>query len=815
MKLFFSLAALGLWVGTAFAQSVNPGSISGSLVDSATRQPVPFATVAVRNATTLIAGTTTDSAGTFRLPSLALGPYTLTLSSVRYVSRNQSVNLTTDQPAAVVGAVPLRSESRTLGEVTVAAQKALIEEKGDKLVYNAEKDVSNVGGSAADVLRKIPSLSLDLDGNIQMRGNSNIRILINGKPSAMMARNLADALRQMPADNIKSVEVITSPGAKYDAEGAAGVINIITKKALQGFNGSVMGSLGNLNRSANTKLSVKTKKIGLSFSANGYQFRQIREAQTLRTTLFEGRPLNYLSQRSTSDNTGTGGYGEFSLDYDPDSTSRINFSANAWGGSYPNNSAVINRLTDPAGNTLQYFRNDIQLRNPYGNSQFDLGYTKTFRKPAGVTSEREFTLLTQFSRMPDNYFYTTNRYTLGEVDQLSFQQRSTNYSRNKEYTLQADYTHPFLVRTGQDTTQLKLEMGLKAIGRDIGSEYRVEQSLDGQPPLVTDPAQSNDFDYRQQIYSGYTALRIEARRKWNMNLGARFERTVIDGNFMTTGTTLANQYTNLIPSVTVSKGIKSHTLKISYTQRIQRPQLWFLNPWVNASDPRNLQTGNPYLNPELNHAVELGHSVTTKAGLSVNTALYWRMTNNAIEYVRTVDEAGVSLSRPQNIARRIAYGLNMNLSGQATKTWTLNGGMDLRYVDLNSPALNQRNNGLVGNLNISSTYKLPHNYTFQSNANVNSGWINLQGSGTPFYWYGLALKREMLDKKASLTLGVNNPFNRGVSQTFRQAAPTFESDTRSFFVSRSVRLAFEWRFGQMSAGGKESRKIRNDDAGNR
>ncbi|MBC3784671.1 TonB-dependent receptor domain-containing protein [Spirosoma utsteinense] len=815
MKLFFSLAALGLWVGTAFAQSVNPGSISGSLVDSATRQPVPFATVAVRNATTLIAGTTTDSAGTFRLPSLALGPYTLTLSSVGYVSRNQSVNLTTDQPAAVVGAVPLRSESRTLGEVTVAAQKALIEEKGDKLVYNAEKDVSNVGGSAADVLRKIPSLSLDLDGNIQMRGNSNIRILINGKPSAMMARNLADALRQMPADNIKSVEVITSPGAKYDAEGAAGVINIITKKALQGFNGSVMGSLGNLNRSANTKLSVKTKKIGLSFSANGYQFRQIREAQTLRTTLFEGRPLNYLSQRSTSDNTGTGGYGEFSLDYDPDSTSRINFSANAWGGSYPNNSAVINRLTDPAGNTLQYFRNDIQLRNPYGNSQFDLGYTKTFRKPAGVTSEREFTLLTQFSRMPDNYFYTTNRYTLGEVDQLSFQQRSTNYSRNKEYTLQADYTHPFLVRTGQDTTQLKLEMGLKAIGRDIGSEYRVEQSLDGQPPLVTDPAQSNDFDYRQQIYSGYTALRIEARRKWNMNLGARFERTVIDGNFMTTGTTLANQYTNLIPSVTVSKGIKSHTLKISYTQRIQRPQLWFLNPWVNASDPRNLQTGNPYLNPELNHAVELGHSVTTKAGLSVNTALYWRMTNNAIEYVRTVDEAGVSLSRPQNIARRIAYGLNMNLSGQATKTWTLNGGMDLRYVDLNSPALNQRNNGLVGNLNISSTYKLPHNYTFQSNANVNSGWINLQGSGTPFYWYGLALKREMLDKKASLTLGVNNPFNRGVSQTFRQAAPTFESDTRSFFVSRSVRLAFEWRFGQMSAGGKESRKIRNDDAGNR
>ncbi|WP_080240423.1 TonB-dependent receptor domain-containing protein [Spirosoma rigui] len=815
MKFMLSVAALALWVGEALAQSANPGVISGSLIDSATRQPVPFATVAVRNADALLAGTTTDSAGAFRLPSLALGNYTLTLSSVGYRSRNQSVTLSADQPAAVVGAIPLRSESRTLGEVTVAAQKALIEEKGDKLVYNAEKDVSNVGGSAADVLRKVPSLSLDLDGNVQMRGNSNIRILINGKPSAMMARNLADALRQMPADNIKSVEVITSPGAKYDAEGAAGVINIITKKALQGFNGSVMASLGNLNRSTNTKLSAKTRKLGVSLSANGYQFRQVREAQTTRTTLLDGQPLNYLAQRSASDNTGTGGYGEFSLDYDPDSTSRINFSANAWGGSYPNNSTVINRLTDPAGNPLQYFRNDIQLSNPYGNSQFDLGYTKTFRKPVGVTSEREFTLLTQFSRMPDNYFYTTNRYTLDEVEQLSFRQHSTNYSRNKEYTLQADYTHPFLIRTGRDTTQFKLEMGLKAIRRDIGSEYRVEQSLDGQSPLLPDPGQSNDFDYNQQIVAGYTAIRVEARRKWNLNLGARYERTTIDGNFLTTQTTLANQYANLIPSVTLSKGIGLHTLKASYTQRIQRPQLWYLNPWLNASDPRNLQTGNPYLNPELNHAIELGHSVTTKGGLSVNTAFYWRMTNNAIEYVRTVDEAGVSLSRPQNIARRVAYGMNMNLSGQATKTWTLNGGIDLRYVDLSSPMLNQGNSGLVGNFNISSTYKMPHNYTFQTNANMNSGWISLQGKSTPFYWYGFALKREMLDKKASLTLGVNNPFNRGVSQHFRQSAPSFESDTRSFFVSRSVRLAFEWRFGQMSAGGRESRKIRNDDAGNR
>ncbi|WP_077923183.1 TonB-dependent receptor domain-containing protein [Spirosoma sp. 209] len=815
MKRLCTVAALALWVGNALAQSSPTASVTGSLIDSTTALPVPFATVAVRDAATLIAGVTTDSAGVFALPNLPLGSYTLTLSSVGYQARSQSLVLRADQPSVRLSGLRLRSESRTLGEVTVAAQKALIEEKGDRLVYNAEKDISNAGGSAADVLRKVPSLSLDLDGNIQMRGNSNIRVLINGKPSAMMARNLADALKQMPADNIKSVEVITSPGAKYDAEGAAGIINIITKKALQGFNGSIMASLGNLNRSTNTKLALKTKKIGFSLSANGYQFRNIREVQTTRATLLAGQPLNYLFQRSTADNTGTGGYGELSLDYDPDSTSRINFSANAWGGYYPNNSTQINRLTDPSGAILQNFRNDIRFSNPYGNSQFDLGYTKTFQKRAGVATPAEFTLLTQYSRMPDNYFYDTDRYTLGENEQLSFRQHSTNYSRNKEYTFQADYTYPFLIRTGSDTTQLKLETGLKAIRRDIGSEYRVEESLDGQLPLVPDPRQSNDFDYNQRIVSGYTALRVETKQKWTLNLGARLERTFIDGNFLTTQTTLTNQYTNLIPSVTISKGLKTHTLKTSYTQRIQRPQLWFLNPWVNASDPRNLQTGNPYLDPELNHAIELGHSVTTKSNLSVNTAFYWRMTNNAIEYVRTVDEAGIALSKPQNIARRIAYGMNMNLSGQATKTWTLNGGLDVRYVDLNSPMLNQRNSGLVGNANISSTYKMPHNYTFQANGNFNSGWVNLQGKGSSFYWYGFALKREMMNKKASLTLGVNNPFNRGVSQRLRQSAPTFESDTRFFFVSRSARLAFEWRFGQMSSGGKQSRKVQNDDAGSR
>jgi len=810
MKHLCTLLLLSVWATSAQAQALHSGKLTGSLTDSTTAKPVPFATAALMDGAKLVTGTTTDGAGAFVLPNIPVGSYTLALSFVGYQTKRIPVTLTADQPVRQLGSILLMTEGKTLGEVTVAGQKALVEDKGDRLVYNAEKDISNAGGTAADVLRKVPTLSVDLDGNVQMRGNGNIKVLINGKPSAMMARNLADALRQMPANVIKSIEVITSPGAKYDAEGSAGVINIITKKALQGFNGSVNVTAGNLNRGLGTNLNLKRKKFGFSLSANGCQFRNVRESQSTRTTLMPvsdgpSLPLNILTQSSRADNTGTGGYGEMSVDYDPDSTNHINFAANVWGGHYPNNNSVINQLTSPTGDVLQAFRNDIRFTNPYGNGQLDLGYTKTFKKPG-----QELSVLTQFSRMPDNYFYDTDRYSLSEL--LTYRQHSTNYSSNKEYTAQADYTHPFTIKRTHDTTNIKLEIGLKAILRDIGSEYRVTQSLDGQSAMLPDSTQSNDFNYIQKVYSSYTSLRVDTKRHWSLNAGARFEHTAIQSDFVTSQTKLFSQYNNLIPSVTLSKQIKTNTFKVSYTQRIQRPMVWYLNPWINQSDPKNIQTGNPLLNPELSHATELAYSLSAKNGLSLNTALYWRLTNNAIEYLATVDAAGISITKPQNIGQRKAYGMNVNVSSQPTKSWTLNGGGDLRYVDLSSPALKQGNSGLVWNLNLNTSYKLPHNYTLQANGNYNSGWISLQGTNTGFYWHSISAKHDILNKQASLTLGLNNPFYRGIAQTSRQSAPTFESESHFYMIRRSVRLTFEWRFGQMSTGGsKKGKKISNDD----
>ncbi len=789
-----------------YGQSSNTLTLKGIIKDSLSQQPVSQATIGLLDGERIVQNVRSSESGSFTLQNVLPGKYSMAISSVGYEKKSIPITVSQDSLSTDVGVIYLITEGKQLAGVTVTAEKALLEDKGDRLIYNAEKDASNAGGTAADVLRKIPSLTVDLEGNVQMRGNSNIKVLVNGKPSAMMARNLADALRQMPAHLIKSVEVITSPGAKYDAEGAAGVINIITKKGLQGFNGTVTATGGNMNRSLGTRLSMKKKKLGMSLAVSGYQYRNIRESNSIRSSFFNGALVNTLAQNSEADNTGTGGNGELSVDFDPDSTTHLNFSANVWGGDFPSDETTFNYLVDPAGQEIQRFRNDKRFKNPYGNGQLDLGYTKTLKK-----KDQEFSFLTQFSRMPDNYFYNTDRY---ELDAIIYRDKSTNYSRNREYTLQSDYTHPFIINGPKDTITIHVEVGGKAIIRDIGSEYRVEQSLDGLSDMVPDPSQSNDFDYIQRVYSGYTAFRLNTLRKWSLNAGARIERTQIKGDFLTSGTQINTNYNNVIPSITLSKGIKKHTLKASYTQRITRPLIWYLNPWINQSDPKNIVTGTPTLEPELNHAIELGHSVNGAKGFSLNTSLYWRNANNAIEYLTKVDAAGISINKPENIAQRKAYGVNINVSSQPNKNWNLSGGTDIRYVDLHSEALKRSNNGYMWSINMNTSYKLPKDVTLQAYGSRYSGWISLQGTNSGSYWYGFSAKRVFWNKKATLTAGFNNPLNKGIWQENRQLGSSFQTESNYFFVNRSYRITFEYRFGKMTAeGGKQGKKIRNDDSG--
>ncbi|MCX6213676.1 TonB-dependent receptor [Spirosoma sp.] len=786
------------------ANLIEKGQIIGTLLDSATRQLVPFATVALLSENgTILTGQTTTEAGHFTFAGLAIGTYGIQITYVGYQPRTlRGLLLTASQPSRALGGLLLRSESRQLNEVRVSTQKALIEEKSDRLVYNAGSDITNKGGTAVDVLRKAPMLTVDVSGNVQIRGSASIKVLLNGRPSGLLARNLSEALKMIPANTIQSVEVMTSPAARYDAEGAGGVINIITKKQLTGSNGSMDVTAGNYVQSLGGSYGVKREKFGLTFSGNTNAEREKSIIDVTRTSLVNGQPAGELFQRTSANNIHPGWFGDLSMEYGFDTLNRVNLSISSWGGAWPTSNTGYYRFRNAENQLTQAYNQVVNQQNPFGNIEWNLGYIRTFHKP-----KQELSILGQYSYTFDNSRYASDQFSL--TTQPLYRETSTNRSHNPQWTGQVDYVHPFS-RNGQQL----FEVGAKLVHRDVNSLYEVYTSQPEDVTLLSLSAdRSNTFTYDQQVAAGYASLKLANRAFWTLQLGTRLENTNMSGQFVHTISPFRVQFTNFIPSVILAKQLaERQSIKVTYTQRISRPMIWDLNPYINASDPKNRMAGNPLLRPELAHLAEISYSLTTKKGTYLNLALYRRQTANSIEDVRTVDTSGVSLTTRQNVARNERTGLNVNSAGQLGRNWKINGGGEFYYANFNSPALQVQNSGWLWQLTLNLAYQLPHQYSVQANGIYSTGWVLLQGKNSAWYDYSLAARKEFWDKKASLTLGVNNPFTYPFRQQNDSQSSTFRSHTANQYFTRSVKLTFSWQFGQVRASHDEPvRKISNDD----
>lgn len=790
---------------TPSAASQSAGQLNGIVLDSVTRQPVPFATVALLTAAgAVLTGKTTSESGSFAFSGVLPGSYSLRLTFIGYQPRTvDALTLTAQKPVLQLGTLLLRPESRQLSEVVITGQKALIEEKSDRLVYNAANDLTNKGGTAVDVLRKAPMLTVDVTGNVQLRGSSNLKVLLNGRPSGLLARNLSEALKMIPANTIQSVEVITSPSARYDAEGSGGVINIITKKQLKGSSGNLDVTAGNYMQSLGGSYGFKREKFGLTFSGNADAEREKSVSEITRVSLLNGQPAGELFQRRSANNVHRGWFGDLSMEYAFDTLNRVNVSISTWGGAWPNSNGLYNRFRNAEGIVSQEYNQDVDQQSPFGNVEFNVGYTRTFKKP-----KQELTVLGQYSYTFDNTRYTSDQYSL--AGSPIYREMSQNKSQNPQLTVQLDYTHPFSTAGRQ-----LLEFGLKAIRRDVGSTYAIyTSSLDAVDLLTFNAGRSNTFAYDQQVLATYASLKLTNQTKWTLQSGVRLENTVMDGRFADSIPPFRIRFTNIIPSVILSKQLdERQSVKVSYTQRISRPMIWDLNPFINASDPKNLSAGNPLLRPELTHLAELSYSLTTKSGAYLNLALYRRQTDNSIEDVRTVDTSGVSQTIKQNVARNQRTGLNVNVAGQLNRNWKVNGGGEFYHTQFSSTALQVQNAGWLWQLNLNMAYQLPKNYSLQAYGMYSTGWVLLQGKNSAWYHYSLAARREFWDKKGSLTLGLNNPFTHPFRQTNDSQSNSFRAHTANQYVTRSVKLTFSWQFGQIRAGGEPlGKKVTNDDA---
>ncbi|KAA3440568.1 TonB-dependent receptor domain-containing protein [Rufibacter hautae] len=773
------------------APAKGTGKISGVLVDSVSGKPVEYATVALlrKDSNVSVDGTLTDDRGRFTFSKVPAGVYQLTFSFIGYQAKSiHGVSVT--EKEVEVGRVALSPAVNKLQEVTVVGQKPLVEDKVDRLVYNADQDITNTGGNAADVLKKVPSLSVDVDGNVQLRGSANVRVLINNKASTIMATSLADALKQIPAEMIKSVEVITSPSAKYDAEGTAGIINIITKKnAVPGLNGSAGFTVGTQNSSAFTNLSARRGKMGLNLNLGSFKYSVPKGYGMYRREVAEGGDIITLQ---TGDGRVHGGGGSFQLglDYDLDSLNLFSVGLQMNTGRYQGSSAQETTTDQPGA--LPYIRNTSDFQFIPLGTDVNLDYTHIF-KP-----QQELTLLAQFSQSNHDNFVNQDRFN--SEDQLFYLQRNTNQNSNREFTFQADYAHPL-------TDKATLETGLKTILRraDSDAQYDIRYPLENQAA-----PEENMFQYQQDVVAGYLSYGL-TMGKYNLKAGTRYEQTRIKGDFTSTNTFLEETYGNLIPNGTLSRTLKeNHTLKASYTQRIQRPHIFLLNPYRDNRDPKSVFFGNPRLDPELTHLYELGYSTFFKTS-SVTTALYLRKIDNAIQQVTLGIDQGVAQNTFENAGKLLSYGLNVSGSTKLVPALSLNGNLNVYYNRLQG--LGTQNTGWQYNLNVTTGYELGKGLSTQFTGGFNSPRVTLQGRALSWQYYNFAVKKELFNKKGSVSVGVNNPFTRSINYGTETRTATFTQTNENRNFNRSVRLRFDYKFGQQGAG-KSARKkkaIRNDD----
>lgn len=801
--IFLSLFGTTLLTGLprAFAQNVPSGpTVRAVIADSSSRQVLPYVTIGVVNEHgSPVAAAYSKENGTFSLQLPGSGHFRLVVSSVGHRPLHLPLNAAHGAPA-LPDTLWLATSSRQLGEVQVVARKQLIEQKPGMLVYNAGNDIGNKGGTAADVLRKAPALNVDPQGNVTMRGSGTLRILVDGKYSGQMARSAADALNMMPADIIQSVEIVTTPSAKYDAEGAAGVINIITKKNGKSFSGALEVTASNWEQAINPRVSLSRDKWNMSFHGHFHRLQDKSAAITERTSLKDGAPTQTLFQEKRQNNVMPHTSGELTVGFTPDSASELSLNVNAWLGSWPDGSRQTTRIRLPNGTFADAYLQDARKKERFLGADISLGYNRKLKRPG-----QEFTAMAQVSPTGGNSSYASTQ----SAEDGKFRSREENFSktRNTEYTLQADYSHPL-----STDGAFMLESGLKSIFRDANNNYDVWYA-DAPPPAALDflADRSDKFSYSQTVLAGYVLMKMKFKHGWYAEAGARLEHTGMEGKMRGGKDAFSNTLLNFVPTATLSKKLTDEqTLSLSYTKRLTRPYIWDLNPNADASDPSNIVVGNPSLLPEIMHQGELSYGFTPSSGLFLNLAAFYKQTDQSIFDLTTTNDNGVATTQKQNLAGNRRYGMNFSSAFSITPKWNVNGNFNLNRLDYESRALFIVSKGWATDVNVNTMYKLPGNVSLQAFGEYSTRQVTFQGHRTPWFFYSFSAKKELKETKMTVTISAINPFNNTLSQTEVINTAAFRSSVLNRYYDQSLKLTLNWEFGSMFEQ-KARKKISNDD----
>lgn len=761
--------------GSICAQSIE---IFGTIKETVSQSPVPFATVVAisTHSDRVLNGSTSDDTGAFML-TVDSADFRIEIRAIGFDTYR--VDSVTVQAGKVdLGSIQLGSAVQDVEEVKVTAERSSMEFKLDKRVFNVGKDISSTGMGALEVLNNVPSVNVDIEGNVTLRGNSGVQILIDGKPSAM-SDDPSKALGTLTADMIESIEVITNPSAKYEAGGTSGIINIILKKEeKKGFNGSVSVNTGiPHNHSVGASLNLRTEKFNF-FTQFGGGYRSLPD-------------YDESSNRNKENLAGVDSEGEgfrneqfynitIGADYFLNKYNTLTLSGNFAYELERNPSRTGFRIYDTLGNLVSEYDRVETTSGLNPKWQYDVQYKKQFKN-----NKDHVLLFSTLGRFfgKDQASEFSNEYISGTLS--AFDQRTEADFYQSDYTFKLDYTNPITKRIG-------LELGSMYEINDVGNDYAVYNL--GNTGWDVDSSLTNDFQYNQKVFGVYGTGSYEGD-KWGVKLGLRAENTDLQTVLTTTNQVNNQRYTNLFPSVHTSyKFTKKFSVQAGYSRRIYRPRLWDLNPFFNIQNNFNIRTGNPNLMPEFADSYELT-SIFFFGKLSLNASVYHLYTTDVMESVSYYDN-GVNISTRANVGTNRKTGFELNGKYSPAKWFSVNG--DFNYGTFNRKGEFENRNfdfhGEQWSSKFTLKFQLSKAIDLELSPNYQSAYKTVQGRVSGFASLDAGARMKVLKNKAVVSLAVRDVFASRIRESVVDQ-PDFS--VYSFSQrGRFVTLGFSYSFGK-------------------
>jgi outer membrane receptor protein involved in Fe transport len=756
--------------------------ISGTVADSAGRNHLPFVTVRlVDNKQTLLKTSISDSAGNYFFENVAQGTYQLRFSITGYASKGSSF-FTIKDSSLVLPVSYLTRSNETLAEVMVAAQRPLISAKIDGFIYNAAQDVQIAGENAADLLRKIPGVQVDQNGMPQMRGSNRIKVFIDGKPSATYANSVADALRQISSDNIKTVEVITHPSARYDAEGIDGVINILTKRSADnGWSGTVNGILA--NRFNELTAAITWRKQRLVVGADiGHSNSSNLTRSCLERSDYSTNNAGLLQQKET-ENEGHNVFGGINFIYLADSLTTVNAGYRYGGDRF---GAETSRDNFTPSDTFMRSVNNPARRFLHG---INAGWLHKSRDKS-----MEYNVMAYWFYQGQRSHYVLDQF---RGQQKDYSEKNRNLLDNKEFSFQADITKKF--RKGSE-----LEAGVKGAFRKFSYDNLFDVYDFNQSDYLPDYIREDRFWFNWAIVAAYGSYTLDLK-SWKIKGGLRYEHTHWPLHFKNSSPDIPD-YRNLLPNLIVSKVIsRNHNISIGYARKLLRPYINYLNPVVNYIDSLNLEYGNPNLKPAITNSYDFSYTFQ-KSPCLLNVTLFYNQTGNSIERVRIERPDGIIANTYANVADYEVFGVSISASLRL-KRFNFSMTNTTRYLEFNSQNGFSYRNGFIINQSVDVSFKPTASWTIRAYANLNSRNFSLQGYITGVQSYTFSVNKELLNGKFNLSARFDNLFTPYRYITEITDAETFHQNTETRYINRYFRIALRWKWGKKEVTRPQVREI--------